>query len=186
MKRAVITIFICLAAGVALSIPRFVLDKEAATQGDIAVFFSPKGGCAAACVREIASATKSIRIQAYSFTNKEIAKAVVDAHNRGVDVIVVLDKSNEKETYSAGTFLFNAGVPVWIDAKHAIAHNKIIIIDGKVLLTGSFNFTSQAENSNAENLLVIKGHADLVAAYEDNFKHHLSHSVNYVPPKGKE
>jgi phosphatidylserine/phosphatidylglycerophosphate/cardiolipin synthase-like enzyme len=153
-----------------------------ATQ-NIAVYFSPKGGCAEACVREINTAKKTLWIQAYSFTNKEIAKAVVDAKNRGVQVIVILDKSNEKETYSAGTFLINEGVEVWIDAKHAIAHNKIMVIDGLVIITGSFNFTTQAENSNAENMLVLKGYPDLVKLYQDNFQHHLGHSEKYISKK---
>ena len=63
-----------------------------------------------------------------------------------------------------------------IDAEHAIAHNKVMIIDQRTLLTGSFNFTNQAEHENAENLLVLKGHADLVHAYRENFQAHKAHA----------
>ena len=55
----------------------------------------------------------------------------------------------------SATFLYNQGIPVKIDAKHAIAHNKVMIIDGETVITGSFNFTKAAEENNAENLLRI-------------------------------
>jgi phosphatidylserine/phosphatidylglycerophosphate/cardiolipin synthase-like enzyme len=62
---------------------------------------------------------------------------------------------------------------------HAIAHNKIIIVDGATLITGSFNFTKQAEDTNGENLLIIAARPKLVEAYEKNFELHLRHSVVY-------
>lgn len=139
------------------------------------VYFSPSGGCTAAVVRELAAAKVSIRVQAYSFTSAPIAQALVAAAKRGVTVTVVLDRSNRSSKYSAVTFLQHAGVPVVIDAKHAIAHNKIIIVDNQVVLTGSFNFTSQAETSNAENLLVLRYPA-LAAAYIGNWERHWAHS----------
>jgi phosphatidylserine/phosphatidylglycerophosphate/cardiolipin synthase-like enzyme len=91
----------------------------------------------------------------YSFTSKPISKALLDAHKRGINVVAVLDKSQRTQKYSGATFLANAGIPVYIDSRHAIAHNKIMIIDWSTLITGSFNFTKAAEEKNAENLLVI-------------------------------
>ena len=73
----------------------------------------------------------------------------------------------------------NAGIPTYIDAKHAIAHNKIMIIDGTTLITGSFNFTKAAEERNAKNLLVVRGNAELVKKYIANFQEHLEHSEKY-------
>lgn len=70
-------------------------------------------------------------------------------------------------------------VPTWTDGKHPIGHNKVMVIDGETTMTGSFNFTAQAENSNAENLLVITGKLNLAAAYEANFAEHLKHSETY-------
>jgi phosphatidylserine/phosphatidylglycerophosphate/cardiolipin synthase-like enzyme len=116
----------------------------------------------------------------YSFTSTAIAKALVDAHNRGVKITVVLDKSNRTQNYSAADFVAHAEIPCYIDAKHAIAHNKIILIDGRTIITGSFNFTKAAESSNAENLLVIHDHTTLYADYEANFKEHLAHSEPYA------
>jgi len=95
-----------------------------------------------------------------------------------VKVTVILDKSQRTEQYSGATNLDNNKVPVFIDAKHAIAHNEIIIVDGQTVLTGSSNYTKQAEDSNAENLLVIRD-AGLAAKYAGNFAEHLKHSEVY-------
>jgi phosphatidylserine/phosphatidylglycerophosphate/cardiolipin synthase-like enzyme len=144
----------------------------------IEVHFSPNGGCTDAVVNELNSAKTSIFVQAYSFTSVPIAKALVDAHKRGVKIQVVLDKSQRNEKYSAADFLRNSGIPTLIDAQHAIAHNKVMVIDGETVITGSFNFTKAAEEKNAENLLVIrdKGTAD---KYAENWRGHADHSKPY-------
>jgi phosphatidylserine/phosphatidylglycerophosphate/cardiolipin synthase-like enzyme len=138
-------------------------------QAETQVYFSPNGGATAAVIREINAAKTEILIQAYSFTSAPIAKALVEAHKRGVKETAILDKSNETAQYSAATFLLNAGVPVWIDYRPAIAHSKVMIIDGKTVITGSFNFTKAAEEKNAENLLVIQDKA-LAVKYTTNFE----------------
>src|SRR5664280_1104035 len=93
------------------------------------VYFSPKGGCTDAIINEIEQAKKEILVQAYSFTSAPVAKSLVDAHKRGIKVEVILDRSQRSEKYTTATFLTNAGIPTYIDDQHAIAHNKIIIID---------------------------------------------------------
>jgi phosphatidylserine/phosphatidylglycerophosphate/cardiolipin synthase-like enzyme len=143
------------------------------------VFFSPKGGVTEAVVHELGNAKNEILVQAYSFTSAPIAKALVDAHKRGLKVTVILDRSQRSTKYSSADFVNHAGIPIYIDAKHAIAHNKIMIIDQAVVITGSFNFTKAAEEKNAENLLVIKGNTELVKKYLANFKEHLGHSESY-------
>lgn len=75
----------------------------------------------------------SRNLQAYPFTSATIAKALLNVHKRGVKVQVILDKSQRTGQYSSATFFFNAGIPVKIDAQHAIAHNKVMIIDGEFL-----------------------------------------------------
>lgn len=142
------------------------------------VYFSPKGGAQEALVRAIQEAKESIYVQAYSFTSAPIAKALVDAHKRGVAIEAVLDKSQRTEKYSGATFLANAGIPVWIDAAHAIAHNKVIVIDLRRVVTGSFNFTKAAEERNAENLLILDS-PDLARIYLANIKAHMGHSERY-------
>jgi phosphatidylserine/phosphatidylglycerophosphate/cardiolipin synthase-like enzyme len=150
------------------------------TAADIQVFFSPTGGCTEAVVANLDKAKSNVLVQAYSFTSAPIAKALVDAEKRGVKVRIILDKSQKTANYSSADFVKNAGIPTYIDAKHAIAHNKIMIIDGKTILTGSFNFTKAAEESNAENLLVIQNDPALVAKYTANWQAHLNHSEAYT------
>lgn len=141
----------------------------------IEVYFSPRDGATGAIVREIGQARSEIRVQAYSFTSAPIAGALLKAHTRGIKVEVILDKSQRTNKYSSSTFLANARIPTYIDAEHAIAHNKIIIIDRSVVITGSFNFTKAAEENNAENLLVIRS-KEVAKPYLDNWLRHRDHS----------
>ena len=141
----------------------------------VEVWFSPKGGCTEAVVREINSARHEVLVQAYSFSSKPITEALVAAKTRGVHVTVLLDKSNESEAYSDLPLFLEHGLAPLIDAHHAIAHNKVMVIDRATVVTGSFNFTHQAEAENAENLLVIKGNPALAKAYHDQFAQHKGH-----------
>lgn len=143
------------------------------------VYFSPKGGCTQAVVREMREARQSILVQAYSFTSAPIAAALVEAARRGVLIEVVLDKSNKTGKYSAADFVAHAGIPTWLDEKHAIAHNKLIIIDEATVVTGSFNFTKAAEESNAENLLILRS-PELASLYTRQFIEHRNHSTPYA------
>ena len=117
-------------------------------------------------------------VPAYSFTSAPIAKALVRAHRRGVKVQVLLDKSQKMEKYSSADFLSNTGISTKIDAAQAIAHNKVMIIDNETVITGSFNFTKAAEESNAENLLVVRD-KELASRYIENWQLHEDHSESY-------
>jgi phosphatidylserine/phosphatidylglycerophosphate/cardiolipin synthase-like enzyme len=146
---------------------------------DIHAYFSPNGGCTQAVVTAINASHKSVFVQAYSFTSAPIARALVNAKKRGVDVQGILDKSNRSDRYTAATFLANEGIPTFIDFQYKIAHNKVMIIDGETVITGSFNFTKAAENGNAENLLVINHAPELAQKYTANWKEHLGRSEPY-------
>ena len=139
------------------------------------VYFSPKGGCTAHVVSAIDGATEVILVQAYAFTSQAIAEALVRAQQRGVRVEAILDKSQRHEHDSKAALLHRAGVRVLIDAAHAIAHNKVMVIDHETVITGSFNFTNGAEERNAENLLLLRDH-DVAAKYEANWRAHRSHA----------
>jgi len=152
----------------------------------VQVFFSPHGGATDAVVSALDHATNRVYVQAYSFTSAPIARALVDAARRGVKVQVILDRSQRTEKYSEADFLKNEGIPTLIDAEHAIAHNKIMVIDGFLVLTGSFNFTRAAEENNAENLLAINDPV-LARRYLDNWDAHATHSEPYEkPPRSAE
>jgi phosphatidylserine/phosphatidylglycerophosphate/cardiolipin synthase-like enzyme len=151
-----------------------------AQAGSIKVYFSPQGGCTDAILSQINRAKTEILLQAYSFTSQPIAQALIQAKKRGVKISAVLDKSNRTQKYSAATSLNNMQIPVFIDDKHAIAHNKIMIIDNRVVITGSFNFTAAAENKNAENLLILEDIPEITRAYRENFQKHLGHALPYA------
>jgi phosphatidylserine/phosphatidylglycerophosphate/cardiolipin synthase-like enzyme len=160
--------------------PSVAAAQQTATS--IEVYFSPHGGCTDAIVKQIDGARETILVQAYSFTSAPIAEALLQAHKRGVNVQVILDKSQRTEKYTAATFLQNVGIPTFIDeGQPGIARNKIMVIDGHIVITGSFNFTKAAEENNAENLLVIRD-SDLAAKYTKNWQEHLEHSVPYEHP----
>lgn len=151
-----------------------------AAASGLEVWFSPKGGCTEAVVKELDGARKTVLMQAYSFTSAPIAKALVEAYRRGVKVEAILDKSQDTERYSEADFLVNAGVPTFIDAAHAIAHNKVMVIDGETVLTGSFNFTKAAEERNAENLLILRNNPALAEKYARNWAVHRAHSTKFA------
>lgn len=139
------------------------------------ICFTPGQSCTEVIVKTLSGAKTSIFVQAYSFTSVPIAKALINAQKRGVHVEVILDKSNSNQKYSSATFLRNQGVPTYFDYKHAIAHNKIMIVDGETVITGSFNFTKAAEEHNAENLVVIKD-KKIAEEYMQNWNVHRKHS----------
>ena len=143
-----------------------------------AVYFSPHGGCTQEIVQAIWQAKVSVLVQAYAFTSTPIAEALVAAYRRGVQVEVILDKSQVNDRRSAASILVRGGVPVEIDGAHAIAHNKVMVIDSQTVLTGSFNFTTSAEDRNAENLLAIQDR-NLAIQYAENWRAHQAHSKPY-------
>ena len=157
----------------------FTVPLQAQEKASVAVYFSPKGGCTEAIIKELEKAKSSILVQAYSFTSAPIAKGLLTAHKSGIKVEVILDKSQRTEKYSSADFMSNQGIPTKIDAIHAIAHNKVLIIDGETVITGSFNFTKAAEEKNAENLLVIRDKV-LAEKYIKNWQEHEGHSEPYV------
>lgn len=145
------------------------------------VCFTPGTGCQELIVSRINVATKSVYVQAYSFTSPRIAAALVHAHDRGLDVRVILDRSDVTGRGTQIGALVAGGVPTWVDSAHAIAHNKVIVYDQSVVQTGSFNLTNAAEHANAENAVFLAD-ATLAKLYTDNWTRHVAHSVRVLAP----
>ncbi len=122
---------------------------------EVEVYFSPNGGCTSRIVASIDGAESYIDIAMYSFTSRVIAHALVRARRKGVKVRVVLDAAQAFERYSKGRYLKSKGIEVVYYHGNGLMHNKVCIVDGKELFTGSFNWTASAEKRNQENLLVI-------------------------------
>lgn len=135
--------------------------------------------CAAVVVAEIAAARSSLLLQAYNFTEPRIIAALIAARGRGVSVTVIVDKITARQRGEGVSAVRDAGIPVYVDRKPRIAHNKVVVIDGDTVITGSFNFSTSAACCNAENLLVVHSPA-LAAAYAANFARRKSVSVDFV------
>ena len=149
------------------------------TKGYVEIAFSPGGGITGMIVKEIESAKSSIDVQAYSFTSIPITDALVDAKNKGVSVRIILDKSDVREKGGALPALISAGIETKIDYAFAIAHSKVMIIDGRDVVTGSFNFTASAEKNNSENCIILHDNPDISKTYEKDFSWRWSNTDDY-------
>ena len=152
--------------------------------GTVQAAFTPGDDAGKLIADTIDSAHHQVLVQAFSFTHRKIADALIAAKRRGVDVKVIADKD---QTHRIPTSLISRiaaeGVPVFIDSDHTSAHNKVMVIDADspdaTLITGSFNFTHAAQYRNAENVLVIRGNAALTDLYLQNWHRHYKHSQPY-------
>ncbi|VVE56863.1 endonuclease [Pandoraea aquatica] len=143
--------------------------------------FSPDGEAEALVLRVIGSAASSIRLAGYSFTSPKVVRHLIDAKRRGVDVAIVIDAKGNLNSTSAQALnlLVNAGIPARLVDRYAIHHDKYIVVDGKHVETGSFNFTSSAASRNSENVLVIWNNADLAAQYLRHWQSRFNQGVAY-------
>lgn len=155
---------------------------EVSLHGSAQVAFTPGDDAGALVVEAIAQAKNQVLVQAYSFTHRAIAEALVAAKKRGVDVRVIADHDQDANIATTRIgWLAAQGVPVWLDAMHSAAHDKVMVIDAgrpdAAVITGSFNFTHAAQYRNAENLLILRGNPLLVEAYAANWRRHRAHSL---------
>ncbi len=151
-------------------------------EAKISVCFTPGEQCESKIIDAIDRSRSSIRVQAYGFTSLPIIHALQRAAGRGIEVLAILDKTNERK-YSGATLLEAAGVPVWIDFEPAIAHNKIIVIDGHLIIGGSYNYTAAAQKRNAENVTFTESR-ELARKYLANWDSRLKVSHVFETPFG--
>jgi phosphatidylserine/phosphatidylglycerophosphate/cardiolipin synthase-like enzyme len=131
----------------------------------------PHGDCASRLVYWFGQANISIHVMIYSFTLDNVGDALVKAKQRGVDVKIAWDKTEVNVQGSEYQKLKNAGIDIRIDRETGIAllHDKVAIIDSRIIITGSFNWSANANLNNRENLVVINS-TTWAAAYERNFQ----------------
>ncbi len=137
----------------------------------------------------IDGARRTIRIQMYAFTARPILRALLRARARGVDVRVIVDHSqfdDDRSDTAAVERLAAGGIPVLVDTVPGLMHDKVTIIDGREVLTGSFNDTWSAEHRNAENLLVLRRPA-VAASYLRNWRQaaHRSRPLGALAETGR-
>ncbi len=145
--------------------------------GTVEVLFTPWDDAEGAIIRALGKARESIHVQAYLLTSRSIAKALQEAKARGVAVEILADREMlEKSDKSMLPQLLENGIPVWLETRYSVAHNKVMLIDAAqpdaVVITGSYNFTWSAQARNAENLLILRGNPALVRRYLDNWRRH--------------
>ena len=146
--------------------------------------FTPGERADGMIIEAIAGAREQILVQAFSFTHRRIAQALISARNRGVDVAVIADR---QQAYAVETslvrYLADGGVRVLLDANHAAAHNKVMVIDagqaGCAVVTGSYNFTQAAQSHNAENVVILRSNLQLCEAFRGNWQRHSSHALPF-------
>ena len=136
----------------------------------ITALFSPKGGIEQQILTSIAAAVETIEMAAYAFTNENIAKALIDAIKRGVKISLVMDKSQTKASQaSLHDELEKAGTAIrLISPPGGIMHDKFIIVDGKNVEWGSYNYTGRAEETNFENATFMSN-GNLAQKYRSDF-----------------
>jgi len=148
-----------------------------------AVCFTPGDYCEGKIVGLIYSAKHKIRVQSYTFTSDRIARALVNMKKKGIDVEVILDKTQfQCQHFSQRNYLWQHGVTVFEDYKPDIAHNKVIIVDGQTVETGSYNYTKSAQRYNAENVLILHN-AQLAQQYLSNWQSRKDKSVHIISDK---
>jgi phosphatidylserine/phosphatidylglycerophosphate/cardiolipin synthase-like enzyme len=138
-------------------------------QGTIEVAFSPKNGATQAIINAINQAHTLILVASYNFTSAELAAALLRAHKRGVKIMLLFDKSQISQKYSSSRFFANLGLEQRIDYKHALFHDKFMVIDDNTVITGSFNFTKSAELRNAENVLILRNNPQLAKLFSQDW-----------------
>jgi len=132
------------------------------------VFFSLYDNPQKEIIKNINQAEAFINIAMYIFTDREIAIPLVKACERGVKVRLYLDKEQVDYKYSQSRFLVQKGIKTRISTNNYIMHNKFAIIDNRILLTGSYNWTFSANNRNDENLMVIDD-PELIEIFQNQF-----------------
>lgn len=145
------------------------------------VFFSPGGRTDQAIVDLVGTARERVWVAGYYFTSSSIARALDQAFRRGVDVRVVLDRSQATLSYSSATYFHNQGVPLWIDARYPVMHHKFLVVDDDTVGFGSMNFTRAGAQHNAENFNLFRHWTALAGTYAREFERLRQESVRYVP-----
>jgi phosphatidylserine/phosphatidylglycerophosphate/cardiolipin synthase-like enzyme len=144
--------------------------------------FSPQGSCANLIVSTIKSRTqKSLYFLAFSFTDDNIGNAMIDKTKAGVTLAGVFETTGSQTQYSEYGKMKKAGLDVHTDGNPWVMHDKVIIIDERTVVAGSFNFSSNADKDNDENLLIFDD-PTIARSFKAEFDKILAQAKN---PPGK-
>jgi phosphatidylserine/phosphatidylglycerophosphate/cardiolipin synthase-like enzyme len=135
----------------------------------IQALFSPEDSVMSRIVPIVAASKSSVRIMAFSFTHEDLGDAVLGRHAAGVDTAVIFETRGSETKSSQLSRLAEAGVPLRQDGNPSSFHHKVIVVDGHIVITGSLNFSANADESNSENTLVIDN-GEIAALYLKEFE----------------
>lgn len=153
--------------------------------GTVEVAFSPDEGSENLVLKVIASAHHDIRMLSYSFTSAPVARALLDARKRGVDIKIVADQKNNTSEDRSGkaraalSLLAEAGADVRLISVYAIHHDKVLVADGETVELGSFNYSDAAAHRNSENVLVNWKNPQLAKVYLEHFARNYRQATPY-------
>ena len=128
------------------------VEQSNIQDNDIKIFFTPGVECENNIIERI-NRSKKIDIAVYSITNPNITNAIIAAYNRGADIRIITDKGQAKVKGAKAEELKSAGIPVLTNKKHKIEHNKFAVFDDVHIVSGSYNWTTNASKNNSENCL---------------------------------
>jgi hypothetical protein len=177
---------------VAVLVPALSAGREGAlpgsvpiSAGTVQVLFSPWDDIEGAIVAALRSARREVLVHSFSFTSRPLARALIEARARGVDVRVTADASESERTENNRIpDLAAAGIPVFVEERYQSAHNKVMIIDaavaGGTVITGSYNWTYAAQRRNAENVIIMSGQNAVSARYRMNWERQRAEARPYI------
>jgi phosphatidylserine/phosphatidylglycerophosphate/cardiolipin synthase-like enzyme len=180
MKRVALLLALLLAGAAGAQVP-----PQFPAQGTVQVAFTPWDKAEALIVDSLRRARRQILVQAFSFTSRPLANALIAAKRRGVEVQVLADR---EQTFGGEASripdLARAGIPVMLEVRYQSAHNKIMVIDDSTadatVITGSYNWTYAAQYKNAENVLILRQNPDVAHAYAANWRRHRADALPYA------
>ena len=171
MKRVILTI-LCLL---------FLYTPLGAGTNDYVLGFSPKGNSLEVILNVIKESKESILVAAYTFTSKPISEALLDAYRRGIKVKVIADHKGNSNQYTAVNFLANHGISIRLNSNYNIMHNKFMVIDGKHVQLGSFNYSASAVDKNAENVLLLRNVEEIAKRYTEEWNRLWNEGIDVKP-----
>jgi phosphatidylserine/phosphatidylglycerophosphate/cardiolipin synthase-like enzyme len=135
----------------------------------IQVFFSPEDNCGGEILKRIEEAKHTIDAALYLFTSQPLSRAIVNAKERGVKVRIFLEGEKVDDRYSKDDYLKRNGIPLRVRDDRGLMHNKFCVIDGKTLITGSYNWTHSADLWNDENIIILQA-PEVILMYAEYFE----------------
>jgi len=135
----------------------------------VQALFAAEDGVIGHLIPVVESAQSSVRFMAFSFTDYPLAQAMIDRAAAGVDVAGVFEKVGSETEFAELRTLHCAGVPVRQDGNPSFLHHKLIIVDESIVMTGSLNYSTNAEENNDENVLIVNN-PEIAALYIQEFE----------------